>query len=106
MQAQVHWTGESGLSSTSTSTESCMKGFTLEEINEALGDIKVSLIPWKLSIWNCVVFDYMLTWQDISNILEPDVDERNMLSRLPRVMLMMRFDISIQLLIAGESDLS
>ncbi|CAB51205.1 putative protein [Arabidopsis thaliana] len=39
--------------------ESCMKGFSLEEINEALGDIT-----------------------DISSILEPDMDERKMLSRV------------------------
>ncbi|CAE6226092.1 unnamed protein product [Arabidopsis arenosa] len=40
-------------------TDSCMKGFTLDEINQALGEIK-----------------------DISSILEPDMDEKEMLSGL------------------------
>ena len=38
-------------------SESCMKGFTLEEINEALGDITVSFVLLKSMLIIFVVFE-------------------------------------------------
>jgi len=38
-------------------SESCMKGFTLEEINEALGDITVSFVLLKSMFIIFVVFE-------------------------------------------------